>query len=161
MKYLTVRNKTMSENINKFYPYWWKSSTNNTFPKVFNNTKTKLFNKEHQDYQDYLNNKHSTNDLFVEMVYDYIELIKHTGVSSDTLVQDNPFKIEDPYHPKECIYDEDEYINAFANDDYRDELYGYISLDSNNNENEYSDYENDNLSDFCSDDEDGEWVDIS
>lgn len=147
----------MSENIKKFYPYWWKSSTNNTFPKVFNN-KTKL------SYEGNLNNLNSEackNDLFVEIIYDYVELIKHTGISSDTLVQDNPFKMEEPYHPKECIYDDDEYIKAFANDDYRDELYGYISLDSHLDENGYSDCENDNMSDFCSDDEDGEWVDIS
>ena len=148
----------MSENIKKFYPYWWKSSTNNTFPKVFNNTKTKL---SFEGNLNNLDNEASSNDLFVEMVNDYVELIKHTGISSDTLVQDNPFKMEEPYHPKECIYDDDEYIKAFANDDYRDELYGYISLDSHLDENGYSDCENDNMSDFCSDDEDGEWVDIS
>ena len=152
----------MSENIKKFYPYWWESSTNNTFPKVLNNTKTKLPNQDNQDNLNNLDSEASTNDLFLEMVNDYIELIKHTGISSDTLIQDNPFKIEEPYHPKEGIYDEDVYIKSLVNDEYRDELYGYVSLDNHDiDDNCYSDYENDNISDLCSEDEDGEWVDIS
>ena len=100
------------------------------------------------------------NDLFIELVNDYVELIKHTGIPSYTLVQDNPFKMEDPYHPKDCIYDEDEYVESFIRENYREELYGYISLDSHNiDDNECSDYEN--MSDSLSEDEDGEWVDIS